>query len=158
MSVPVDGVDPLFEVRILHFPLPLFERSRRHMEELTREFEFIAKGDTAGTPARLIALVERVGHRFAGLNDTAEARVEAALARGEEQLDVVYEVPQAASVACEELNAMLDEADDFCRHGELLTLATPRDQVAFRRWFLDEFVKQLAGGAPTAWSDVAPTN
>jgi hypothetical protein len=82
--------------------------------------------------------------------------VEDALARGDEQLDVVYEVPQAASVACKELNAMLDEADDFCRHGELLTLATPGDQVAFRRWFLDEFVTQLAGGAPTAWTDVAP--
>jgi len=151
----VSTADPLFEVRILGFPLPLFERSRRHMEELTREFEFIAKGDTAGTPARLIALVERVGHRFAGLNDTAAARVEDALARGEEQIDVVYEVPQAASAACEELNAMLDEADDFCRHGELLTLATPRDQVAFRRWFLDEFVRQLEGAEPLPWSAVS---
>jgi hypothetical protein len=144
-------LDELFEVHILRFPLPLFERSRRHMEALTREFEFIAEGDTAGTPARLIALVERVGTRFAGLNDAAEARVEEALLRGDDHVDVVYRVPRAASDACVELNAMLDEADDFCRHGELLTLATPGDQVAFRRWFLDEFVTQLAGGAPTAW-------
>jgi hypothetical protein len=150
------GVDELVEVRILRFPVPLFERSRRHMEELTREFQFIAKGDTAGTPARLIALVERVGTRFAGLNDTAASRVEDALKRGEEQVDVVYRVPRAASDACAELNAMLDEADDFCRHGELLTLATPGDQVAFRRWFLDEFVTQLAGGAPTAWPGAPP--
>jgi hypothetical protein len=46
---------------------------------------------------------------------------------------------------------MLDEADAFCRGGDLLMLATPDDQVAFRRWFLAEFVTQLGGGAPTPW-------
>jgi hypothetical protein len=63
----------------------------------------------------------------------------------------VYRVPLAAGEACVELNAMLDEADEFCREGDLLTLATPADQVAFRRWFLGEFVEQLGGGAPTPW-------
>lgn len=145
-------VEELVEVHILGFPLPLFERSRRHMEELTREFEFIAEsGGDHPTPARLLDLVERVGLRFAGLNDVAEARVDAALARGDESLDVTYRVPYAASAACTELDAMLDEADEFCRHGELLTLATPPEQVAFRRWFLNEFVRQLAGEAPTRW-------
>jgi hypothetical protein len=145
-------VEQLFEVRILHFPLAVFEQARRHMEELTREFEFIAEAaEEQGTPSRLIALVERVGARFAGLNDAAEQRVDDALARGDEYVDVVYRVPREASAACVELGAMLDEADQFCRDGDLLTLATPEDQVAFRRWFLDEFVTQLAGGAPTPW-------
>ena len=47
---------------------------------------------------------------------------------------------------------MLDEADVFCREGELLTLATPADEVAFRRWFLNEFVRQLRGEPPRRWS------
>ena len=150
-------VEELIEVHILGFPLPVFERSRRHMEELTREFEFIAEsGGAHATPARLLDLVERVGRRFAGLNDVAEARVDAALARGDESLDVTYRVPYAASAACAELDAMLDEADEFCRHGELLTLATPAEQVAFRRWFLNEFVRQLGGGAPMRWPGTPP--
>jgi hypothetical protein len=149
-------VEQLFEVHILGFPLAVFERSRRHMEELTREFEFIAEsGGEQATPARLLALVERVGLRFAGLNDLAEVRVDDALARGDESLDVVYRVPAAASDACRELDAMLDEADEFCREGELLTLATPADQVAFRRWFLDQFVQQLSGNPPTRWTGTA---
>jgi len=145
--------EELFEVHVLRFPLALLERSRRHIEALTREFEFIAERQSDDTtPARLLALVERLRLRFSGLNDAAEARVEAALARGDAVVDLVYQVPAAISAACVELGAMLDEADAFCRHGDLLMLATPADQVAFRRWFLDEFVAQLAGRAPTPWS------
>jgi len=47
---------------------------------------------------------------------------------------------------------MLDEADDYCRRGDhLLTLATPAEELRFRRWFVGEFVEQLGGAAPTPW-------
>jgi hypothetical protein len=144
-------VEELIDVRVMHMPMRLFEQSRRHMEELTREFEFIAKDDQQAAPARLLALVERLNARSGDLADAAEARLEDASKRGEDFVDLVYRVPPAARAACEELNAMLDEADNFCRQGELLTLATPPDQVAFRRWFMGEFISQLANGAPTPW-------
>jgi hypothetical protein len=46
---------------------------------------------------------------------------------------------------------MLNRADDYCRQGALLTLATPDDLVAFRRWYLGEFRAQINGARPTPW-------
>jgi hypothetical protein len=144
--------EELLEVTIQRLPVALVDRSRRHMEELTREFEFVAAADEHDTPARLLALVEQVVTRFAGLNDVPQADLDAAIARGEAAIDLVYQVPAAVAPACLELDAMLDEADEFCRRGELLTLATPPDLVAFRRWFLGEFVSQVGGGDPVPWA------
>jgi hypothetical protein len=151
MSTPVPS-EPLHDVSVQRIPLKVLDRSRRHIEELSREFEFIAEsGGEDNTPARLLALVEKLRLRFAGLNETAEAELDAALEQGLESLDLVYRLPPAAAEASAQLDTMLDEADEFCREGDLLTLATPPDQLAFRRWFLHEFVTQLTGGAPTPW-------
>jgi hypothetical protein len=151
MTASVGPAD-LLVVRILGFPLDVFERTRTHMEELTREFEFIAEASGEHeTPARLLQLVEALGHRFSGLNDDVENEIEAALRRGEAAIDLTYRVPHAAGDAARQLSDMLDEADDFCRRGDLLTLAATPEEVAFRRWFLDEFARQLDGGAPSPW-------
>ena len=49
---------------------------------------------------------------------------------------------------------MLDEADAYCREGaHLLTVATPPEELRFRRWFISEFVVQVGGAAPTPWPD-----
>lgn len=42
-------------------------------------------------------------------------------------------------------------ASDFCREGTVLTLTPHDDVVAFRRWYLDELIRQVDGGAPTPW-------
>ena len=50
------------------------------------------------------------------------------------------------------LGAIFDEADDYCRAGEhLLSLATPPEALAFRKWFINEFVAQIGGSAPVPW-------
>jgi anti-anti-sigma factor len=47
---------------------------------------------------------------------------------------------------------MLDEVDDYCRDGDLVSLVTPPEAVAYRRWFLDEFIRQLRDDAdPRPW-------
>ncbi len=45
----------------------------------------------------------------------------------------------------------MDEEDVFCRSGQLITL--PRTPVVrrFGDWYLDQFVRQVAGHAPTRW-------
>ncbi|MDP9441273.1 MAG: hypothetical protein M3P34_03640 [Actinomycetota bacterium] len=49
---------------------------------------------------------------------------------------------------------MLDEPDEFCRSGnQLLTLATPPELLAFRRWYLREFNAQLQGQPPLPWPE-----
>ncbi len=66
---------------------------------------------------------------------------------------ITYHLPPEVGPAAQELDRMLDEANEFCRSGDLLTLDTPPDVLAFRQWFLAEFVAQLAGSAPTPWGD-----
>ena len=51
-----------------------------------------------------------------------------------------------------ELTGLLEEADDYCRRGELLTLATPPELVAFRNWYLGQVVEQIDGRPPTPWA------
>jgi hypothetical protein len=47
---------------------------------------------------------------------------------------------------------MLDDADEYCREGRhLLTLATPPDLLAYRRWYLQQFVDQARGRPATPW-------
>jgi hypothetical protein len=143
----------LVEVRVLGVPLPLLERARQHQESLEREFRLIAlagPGDPGHVTARLLALVEELANQF-GTFATVQGAIEAALARGDATIDLAYQVPATAREASLRLLALLDEADAFCRNGELLTLATPEECVELRRWFLGEFVAQIGGASPTGW-------
>ena len=107
-------------------------------------------------PARLTALVEELRGRFSGFTLQPEAELADAAALGADTIDLEYHLPPEALQAAADLGAMLDEADEFCRNGDLLTLATPPEALAFRRWFLGEFARQAAGEAPVAWSDWTP--
>ena len=149
----------LREVHVVGFPLALHARGTEHHEELMREFQLLAINPPTSSPGhevpqRLIDLVDELTQDFGGFNDAPDAERDAALERGDESVDLVYRLPEAATEAVDRLDRMLDEADEFCRAGErLLTLAAPPDCAAFRRWYLNEFRVQLAGGGPTPWPD-----
>ncbi len=115
-----------------------------------------AASAATAVPVRLTALVEELRARFSGFTLRPESELAEAAARGETAIDLDYVVPRDAARAVTELGALLDEADEFCRAGDLLTLTTPPEAVAFRRWFLDEFVRQADGEAPTPWADWKP--
>lgn len=63
-------------------------------------------------------------------------------------------MPPAVAAAAAQLRDLLDEADEFCCAGDLLTLATQPEGRAFRRWYLDEFRRQIDGHLPRPWSSV----
>ena len=144
---------PLFEVRLLQMSLAVVRRSSEHNDELLREFALIRDEGSDQVPARLLALMEELRSRFASFSAGPTAALEAAMEGPQEEIDLVYQVPMETRQAVAQLGAMLDEADDFCRAGDLLTLATPPEALAFRRWFLDEFVRQLDGEPPRSWPD-----
>ncbi len=150
---------PLVEVHILGVPLDTYRETSEHTDELLREFTLIRESDTSDTaqvPSRLLALVDELTSRFSGFTTQQEAELSAALERGDTTIDLVYRVPAAVKEACFDLERMLDEADEFCRSGDaLLTMASPPHTVAFRRWFLGEFVRQVDGHAPTPWREFA---
>ena len=101
----------------------------------------------------MVSIVEDLTSRYGSIASEPETVRDEAQVRGEEYVDLVYLVPPGIGAATEHLAAVFDEADAFCREGEhLLSLASPADCVAFRRWFLDEFSRQTSGLPPTPWS------
>lgn len=150
--------EELREVRLVGFPLDVYRRSTEHHEELIREFQLLAidPEPRRDVPRRLVDLVADLTRSYAGVTSGTDAERDAAAARGDATVDLTYRVPASVGDACVRLGEMLDEADEFCRTDQLLTLATPAEIVTFRTWYLGEFCAQLAGAAPTPWADVAP--
>jgi hypothetical protein len=146
----------LVAVRILGLPLDLLGRARQHQDSLEREFRLITLArpeERSHVTARLLDLVEELTEQFAATGREWREQIEGALARRDPAIDLVAWVPPAAAGASRRLAALLAEADDFCRRGDLLNLATPPDCVELRRWYLGEFVAQIDGAPPTPWSE-----
>jgi hypothetical protein len=141
----------LVGVLILRLPLPLYQRASEHSDELLREFALIREDSSDHVPSRLLALIEELNARFAGFTSGPSSALHEALDRGDGEVDLRYDVPPDVADGARRLGTLLDEADDFCRSGDLLTLATLPESVAFRRWFLDEFVRQTSGEPPRPW-------
>lgn len=148
----------LVDVHLLRMPVDVWARAQEHSNELQREFALMAMSSTSddphgAVPARLLSLVQRLRGQYAAQTSEQEQLLLAALEDDVLVLDdLVYRVPPAVADACLEVGAMFDQADAYCREGRhLLTLTTPDDLVAFRHWFLGEFVRQVAGEQPTPW-------
>jgi len=160
-DLPQGGED-LVEVRLLRFPLPLWARSREHHEELMREFALLALSPEPirpDVPERLRTLIDSLGRQYGAAVEAGSAERDKAWMRGDTTCDLVYRVPRSVREASRLLSALLDEADEFCRAGhELLTLAAPADILAFRRWSLDEFVRQIDGHGPRPWPGANPAH
>lgn len=151
--VPGGPDDPLVDIELRRYPLRLGVRASQHYDEVFREFALLAASqpqDQDSIPVRLLSLVDALGRRYAR-QERHEAERDEALRRGERDRDLVIQVPESAAEASAVLDRMLDETDEFCRDGVLLTLAAPADVVAFRRWYLNEVVAQVGGRAATPW-------
>lgn len=148
----------LVEVEVRRLPLEVWSRAQEHSDALMREFALIASDARSDggshVPVQLLELVERLNAGYAGFTGEQEAQLAQAVDEGREELDLLYRVPRGVGAAAQELGRLLDEADEYCRAGQhLLTLATPDELVRFRRWFLEQFTAQEAGGPPVAWPD-----
>lgn len=155
MSAP----GPLVEVRLLAVPVALRERSTEHGDALLREMTLIAQSAREGDsdlPLRLLRLADEVRTSYAEFTVHGDAEIDAAAEAGRESVDVTYHVPVQVADFCRHVLAVVEEANDYCLQGQyLLTLATPPDVLAYQRWILGEFVRQVAGEPPRAWGDQA---
>lgn len=149
------------DVLLLEVPLDVHARAVQWHADLMREFALISIGEEGGredddgggtVPSRLLNVVAELRDKYAALTTASAQELEAALQRGDATADVTYTLPAEAAADIRHFAKLLEEADDFCRSGELLTLAAQPDVAAFRRWFLGEFIRQLEGAAPTPWS------
>jgi hypothetical protein len=149
-------------VRLLRIPLAVQVRSTEHFDGLMREFALITmdadrKGDPSSrhVPARLLALVEELTQQYSSFTADVTAERDAAIARGESEVDLTYRVPVSVVDATRRLEVLLDEVDAYCRSGQhLITLETPPESRAFREWYLSEFVGQIEQGRDAVpWPD-----
>ncbi|MFL6238653.1 MAG: ATP-binding protein [Actinomycetes bacterium] len=143
----------LVDVQLLNLPLQFFARETLRHRELTREMSLIAFGDDAEAehvPARLTRLAAEL-ESYRGVGAASDEVRDAALARGETAIDLVYRLPPAVGPACRRLNELLDEAEAYCRAENLLTLAATAGGVALRRWYLGEIADQIDGTEPRPW-------
>ena len=152
-----DAPDALVTVRLLGLPVAVHARSQEHSDELMREFTYLRAqsidAEAPTVPGKLLDLVDELTGRYSGFTAGSQAELDDAIAAGRESIDLEYRVPADVGPACVHLGELLDAADDYCRDGDvLLTLATPDEIVAYRRWYLDEFVRQAAGEPPRPWS------
>ena len=137
-------------------PIGLFLRAREHHDELVRELTLMAmRANTPQhgpqLPPRLDELVEILGRRFGATASRTDAERDAAIDRGDTTVDLRYRVPASIATDLVALNELIDDADEFCRTGQLLTL--PRDAAIaqFGRWYNGEFLRQLQGLDPVPW-------
>lgn len=159
-TIPDPGDAPraeLHTVQILAAPLLLWEASAAHTAELMRELALVKIGADTGAdrrlPERLLGLIADLRARYAGVSARQSAQFERALADGLSHADFSYDVPASVAPAC---RTLLEEADEYCADGDtLITLVSPPEQRAFRAWYLQEFVRQVQGGLPQAWSGPA---
>jgi hypothetical protein len=143
------------QVNLVDFPLRTGLKARQHSESLLREFAIIASrgGDRADLPKRLCELATLHQERYSGQNPQADDDVDAAIARGEEYVDLVVSVAPTVREDTMSLAPVLIEAVEYCNSGDLLTLAPDAEIRAFWTWFLSQFVLQLNGQPPLPWRD-----
>jgi hypothetical protein len=147
-------VSELRRVRFIRAPVRLMLDANRHQQELVRELTLIQLSEDASKqelPARLVEMVERHRAEFSTLTFRRRTEIAEEIRRGATSVDLEIDVPAGAGPAAAEMQETLAEADEFCRNGELLTLAATAEFVAFRNWFLGEIVRQLDGDPPTPW-------
>jgi hypothetical protein len=71
--------------------------------------------------------------------------------QGLETVDLVYRVRPGAAEGGRQLEALMTEADEFCRSARLITLARTPVMVRFARWYLGQFIEQVGGRPATRW-------
>jgi hypothetical protein len=142
------------EVHIMGAPVRVWVSSSERHQDLVREFTLLQFGHEGGqsVPSRLLDLSQQLTGKYSRLTETNKALRDEALAAGQDRINLTYEVPAEVREPCIRLLDLLEEADEYCRSDQLLTLATPLTQVAFRRWYLGEFIAQIDGRPPQPWT------
>jgi hypothetical protein len=160
MSSPLGRYDEptagetLHTVQLVGVPVRVLDTARRHHQELMHEFALLAVAENLAddVPQRMLELIDTLGRRYAATSDQPNAEVDAAIARGDTTVDLSYEVGKHVVEAADNLGALMDEADEFCKREQMLTLHRSDLVKQFTAWYLDEFRRQINGEPPRPWN------
>jgi hypothetical protein len=141
-------------VRLAQCPVGLSLQQDRHLDELVRELQLLSVDRGSAHSAALAdeirgLLVSPTHARLTGRRAAERARDE-----GKEVVDVDMAMPREFSSLVEQLQVVVARADQLCRDGQLLTLASPPEVQELRAWMTHEIVAQATRGAtPTPWAE-----
>jgi hypothetical protein len=133
-------------VRLAEVDIEQFHRLEKHQEAMLREFTLISLGAQTGVaaaPQQLVSRVERLRERFAGQREAIFAQVGEAARAGARTVALELDLPEGAAQDLLDALRAYEEADAYCRSGDLLTLACPPDVAALRRQLYLDIIDQL---------------
>ncbi len=141
-------------VQLLGVPVRVLAAAREHHDNVMREFRLLALSgglDAGSAPARLVELTRVLGVQYGASQARPDAVVDDALDRGDDTVDLAYDVPAQVAAQAQVLDALMAEADEYCSTEQLLTVQRSPTIAEFGAWYLQQFVHQCAGGAATPW-------
>lgn len=142
------------DVLLLEYPVQLGVRQEERTVELVREFQLITLDMTSGKPGvprQLLDFATTLYDQYGPELAAPRAELDTAYAAGDRVTTLRYPLRPGSVEQMLRYARLMEEADDFCRDGRLISLA-PDDEVhALRRWIVEEFVRQYHGRAPRPW-------
>lgn len=138
--------DSVVDVILLDVPVPLWVKSREHLDTVLKELSGVE-----GTPTRIAELRCRLRDDYSVVAETSDSELRSAAVRRAKTVDVAYPVPRRGRDDIQELMKAFDSLDRYVKKADRKDLATPADVRSFRKWYFGEIVKQLDGGFPSPW-------
>jgi anti-sigma regulatory factor (Ser/Thr protein kinase) len=141
-------------IALLDAPIQPMIRTAAHYDALYREFRLILELDPShleAVPGRLLGLIDGLGTSFLGVGRAVEETWDTAVEENRDAIDLHFRLPPEAGPAVLRYNQLLDEADEYCRRFELLTIAPTDEAVSVRGWAFGQIVSQCQGEPPTPW-------
>jgi hypothetical protein len=142
------------EIRLIGYPVALASRQQQQTVEMMREFQLITLGEPETHVLR--ELVDFAATMWADWGDALTGprnELDRALAAGEEHTELRYPARVESRAEILRYARLMEQADAYCRGGELISLGASSDVYALRRWLVEEFVRQYDGEPPRPWSD-----
>lgn len=138
------------------FPLRVWARSRQHNDEVLREFTLMLDGERTGqashhAPRALLELADMFTHSFGPVLDPMYAARDRALREGRDRMDSEVALVAGTPELLARVREVLDDVDDYCRNGDLLTLERSPESRRLFDWTAAELVTQYSGGDPSPW-------
>ncbi len=146
---------PEVTVRLRQLPVATYLAVEEHHDALVRELTLLPS--PGGTPRdssmshRLLWLAAQLSAQFGAGNQQRREQVEAARLAGDRAVDVVMLFPAGSQDQIVAVADQIDEVDEFCVAGALLTPPSTPAIKLFRRWYTDEIVRQLSGQPSEPW-------
>jgi anti-sigma regulatory factor (Ser/Thr protein kinase) len=141
-------------VRFPGVPVDGYLELQAHNDALFRELELISielEGDHAAEVAAPLAdLVDQLFRRFRGQRDSYRDVVAAAQATGRPTVELASTASPGAVAGARSYLALLEQADELCRAGVLLTPEPPPSVKTLRSWFVDQMAAQVLHDASPA--------